>query len=108
VVHGPTVIAFFSPLTNDDLKDGGNETLSDFRYYAGAARARLMDAGITLHEVYAQSFRIRIGSSVTTFGFAKDQFGYYFVAPGKKPRVYYGIATDLEARAASYFGITVK
>jgi hypothetical protein len=108
VVQGPTIIALFSPLTNDDLKDGGNETLSDFRYYSGAARARLMDAGITLHEVYARSFRVRIGTSVTTFGFAKDQLGYYFVAPGKKPRVDYGIATDLEARAASYFGIALK
>jgi hypothetical protein len=86
VVHGPTVIAFFSPLTKDDLKDGGNETLSDFRYYSGAARARLMDAGITLHEVYARSFRVRIGTSVTTFGFAKDQFGYYFFCSRQKAK----------------------
>jgi hypothetical protein len=108
VVRGPTVIAFFWPLSKQDIEDGESETLSDFQYYSGAARARLTDAGISFHEVYDRSFRVRLGTRVTTFRFEKRQLGYYFIAPGKKPRVEYGVETDLEALAADYFGFAVK
>jgi hypothetical protein len=108
VVRGPTIIGFFAPLTKEDLKDGGNETLSDFQYYSAAVRTPLREAGIEFHEVYARSFRVQLGTKWTTFRFAKNQLGYYFIAPGKKPRVEYGVETDLKALAANYFGVAVK
>ena len=110
-VHGPTIVAFFAPVTEAELsKDGDtNEALADFQFYAGTVREPLKQRGVDFHEVYARSFTIRIGKAATTFKPTKVDVGYYLVAPGRKPRVEYGVMTDADLLqiADEYFG-TVK
>jgi len=86
-----------------------NEALSDFQFYNGAVRARLQKAGIEFREAYARSFRIRNGAKVQTFRTGKIWIGYYFVAPGKEPRIEYSVMTDagLLDVACEYFGIAL-
>ena len=97
VIRGPTIVPFFSPVTESDLSDGDtNEALSDFQVYAGRVRDPLRKMKIEFHEVYAHSFRIRLGERVTTFHPGKVKVGFYFIAPGKKPRVEYGVQTDID------------
>jgi hypothetical protein len=107
-IRQATIVAFFSPVTQAELNDGEtNEALADFQYYVGRVRAPLRNAGIELHAVYARSFQIRIGKKVTTFQPVKA-VGYYLAAPGKKPRVEYGVLTDSDLLniANDYFGHT--
>ncbi|HEY2912920.1 MAG TPA: hypothetical protein VGK21_06145 [Candidatus Angelobacter sp.] len=112
VVSGPTVVAFFKPVPPGQLnKDpDANEALSDFQFYARSVRTRLRKVGIEFHELYAHSFRLRIGTQLITFRPVKQDVGYYFVAPGKKPRIEYGVMTDsgLLQVANAYFGSKVQ
>jgi hypothetical protein len=109
VVHGPTVVAFFPPVAQAQLeKDPDtNEALADFQLYARSVRAPLRKAGIQFHELYTHSFRLRIGKKLTTFRPVKVDVGYYLVAPGKEPRIQYGVMTDSDLLQAAneYFGI---
>lgn len=109
VVRGPTIVAFFEPVSPGQLdKDPDmNEALADFQFYAERVRAPLRKAGIEFHELYTHSFRLRIGTQSITFRPAKISVGYYFVAPGKKPRIEYGVMTDSDLLqvANAYFGI---
>jgi hypothetical protein len=108
VVRGPTVVAFFEPVPQSKLdKDPDtNESLADFQLYARSVREPLRKEGIEFHELYAHSFRLRIGSKLTTFRPVKVDVGYYLVAPGKKPRIEYGVMTDSDLLqvANEYFG----
>jgi len=110
-VHRPTILAFFLPLTDAELsKDPDTNTaLDDFQFYAGKVRGLLDKRGIDFREVYAHSFTIRMGKAATTFKPTKVYVGYYLVAPGRKPRVEYGVMTDADLLqvADEYFG-TVK
>ena len=109
VVCGPMVVAFFAPLTKAELnEDGSNESLADFQFYTRQVRLPLSMEGIDFSEVYAQSFRVHIGARTNMFR-AVD-VGYYFIAPGKKPHVEYGVMTDtnLLEVAKKYFVITPK
>jgi hypothetical protein len=56
------------------------------------------------------SFRVRRAGSVIVFRPKKGRIGYYFVAPGKKPRIEYGLNTDvgLFEIARDYFRITIE
>jgi hypothetical protein len=109
VVRGPTVLAFFEPFPTAKLgKDADtNEALADFQLYARKVRAPLKKAGIEFHELYARSFRLRVGNKLTTFRPARVGVGYYFVAPGKDPHIEYGVSTDADILqvANAYFGI---
>jgi hypothetical protein len=111
-VHQATIVAFFPPVTDAELSkdDGTNETLADFQYYAGKIQEPLKKAGIAFHEVYAHSFRIRNEGAETTFRPEKVHVGYYFVVPGKKPRIEYGVMTDVDLLqiANEYFGTKFK
>jgi hypothetical protein len=101
-------VAFFEPVTEAQLKadPDTNEVLSDFQVYAGGARKAFLNTGIDFQAIYVKSFRIRIGNKTTTFRVGKSGVGYYFVAPGKKPRIEYGVNTDigLVDTAKEYFG----
>ena len=112
VVRGPTIVAFFEPVTAEELeKDPDtNEALSDFQFYAGQVREPLRKMGVEFQELYARSFRLRIGKKVTTFRPGEITVGYYFVKPGKKPRIEYGVntSTDLIEIAREYFGVATK
>jgi hypothetical protein len=107
-VRGPTIVAFFEPVSEAGLKadPDTNEALSDFKVYAAGARKAFLNSGIDFREVYARSFKIRIGARTTIFRPGKITVGYYFVAPGKDPRVEYGVNTDdrLLDIATWYFG----
>ena len=111
VVAGPTVVAFF-PVSKTGLqKDADtNEALADFQFYAKQVREPLKKTGIEFQEVYAQSFRVRIGQEATAFRPANGNVGYYLIVPGKKPRIEYGVMTntDLLQIANEYFGTSAK
>jgi hypothetical protein len=107
VVNGPTVVAFFPPVTDAELSKAPdtNESLADFQLYATRVRAKLNNAGIEFDEINASSFAVRCGAKTTTFHPKKTTVGYYFIAPGKSPRVEYGVMTDVDILriAAEYF-----
>jgi len=107
LVAGPTIVAFF-PVTKAELqKDAdANEALADFQFYARQVREPLKRTGIEFSEVYADSFRVRIGQEVTVFRPTEGNVGYYLIVPGKKPRIEYGVMTntDLLQVAKDYFG----
>jgi len=112
VVRGPTIIAFFAPVTAAELdKDPDtNEALADFQVYAARSRKRFQGSGIDFREIYALSFNIKRGGSTTTFRSGKSGVGYYFVTSNGKPHVEYGVRTDddLVRIAREHFGIIVK
>lgn len=112
VVTGRTVVAFFPPTSEAELqKDPDtNEALADFQLYASRVRDQLEKSGIEFHELYAHSFRVRVGKAVTTFHPTKIDVGYYFIIPGKKPRIEYGVMTDADLMqvANEYFGAAAK
>lgn len=107
-IQRPTIVAFFPPVTQSELSrdTGTNEALADFQLYATQARRPLEEAGVDFKVAYARSFRVRLGETIKTFRPAKGGCGYYFVAPGAKPRVEYGVMTDpdLLQAANKYFG----
>ena len=107
-VKGPTVIAFFRPVTKDQLnKDTDlNESLSDFQHHLRGAKPALENAGITVHAIYAKSFTVKLPASTTTFKPVDANVGYYFIMPGKKPMIQYGVMTDIDLLyvASDYFG----
>ena len=107
-VRGPTIVAFFGPVSDAELKAHPdiNESLADFQYYAGGAGKALQNTEIDFHEIYVRSFRVRIGAKTTTFRVGKSGVGYYFVAPGKMPRVESGVlqASSILEIAEQYFG----
>lgn len=98
VIGSRIIVAFFPPVTKAELqKDADtNEALADFQFYATRLREPLKKAGIDFHEVYAHAFRVRVGKTITTFRPAAGDVGYYFVAPGKRPRIEYGVMTDAD------------
>jgi len=112
VVRGPTVVAFCQPMTQAELEKNpdANEALADFRLYAKQVREPLTKEGIEFHELYASSFRLRFGKRLAMFKPNKADIGYYLVAPGKKPRVEYGVMTetDLLGVAKEYFGMSPR
>jgi hypothetical protein len=112
VVNGPTIVAFFEPVSDKAMeKDAGtNEALSDFQLYARQVRGPLQRRSIEFQEIYATSFRLRDGKQVVLFRPGKVKVGYYFVAPGKKPRIKYGVMTDADIlqMADEYFGTAAR
>jgi hypothetical protein len=111
VIRRPTVIAFFPQVTEQELSDAGrNEPLAHFQFSANEVRKPLHDAGITFIENYGESFRVRLAKAVNTFRPEKIKMGYYLIAPGKDPRIEYGVMTeeDLLKSASEYFGVAVK
>ncbi|HME58788.1 MAG TPA: hypothetical protein VKF63_10655 [Terracidiphilus sp.] len=112
VIHGPTIVAFFPPVTAKDLDSdqNTNEALSDFQFYIDEVRNPLHKAGIELQESYARSFRLRCGNTVRTFRTGKNSIGYYFITPGKKPHIEVGVMTDVDIldAARKYFGMVIS
>lgn len=111
-VTGPTVIAFFPAVPQDEIEEDmdTNDALDDFQWYVRQARQPLAESGIQLHEVYGSRLLLRIRGKTRTFVPDEPKVGYYFVTPGKKPLVSYGVDTDedLFDTAREYFGIRVS
>jgi hypothetical protein len=112
VVSDPTIVAFFEPVSDKVMEKNAdtNEALSDFQLYARQVRGPLQRRSIEFQELYASSFRLRDGNRVVLFRLGKVKVGYYFVAPGKKPRIKYGVMTDADIlqMADEYFGIAAR
>lgn len=112
VVRGPTVVAFIPAYTEDQLKanPGLNEVIGDFQEYAGRVTAPFARSGIEFHVIAASSFQLRIGKRLVIYRPRGPKVGYYFIAPGKQPRIQQGVDTDdhLYQIARDYFGITVR
>jgi hypothetical protein len=107
----PTILAFFRPSSHMEVPGtGANDALSDFQTYLKRAGVPLGKAGIDVHEIYARSFQVGDSGKTTTFQTRKIGIGYYFVSPGKKPRVEYGLMSDADLIrvAGEYFGVTIK
>jgi hypothetical protein len=108
IVRGPTVVAFFAPVSDADLEKDPylGDALSNFQSCALAVGKPLKQSGIEFHELYARSFAVHLGSGTSTFRPAKLDVGYYFVRPGKAPHVVYGVKTEDEVMhiAKTYFG----
>jgi len=106
LVKRPTIVAFF-PMTDADLaKDSdANDALADFQFYAGTVRGLLDNMGIGFEEVYTTVFDIKCDGKTTKFRPKRGAAGYYLVAPGRAPRVEYGVMTntDLLEIASAYF-----
>ena len=112
VVNRPTVVAFFPPVTDAELSNNPdtNEALADFQFYATKAREKFHNEGIDFEEIYALSFAVKCGTKTTTFRPKKTTVGYYFIAPGKSPRIEYGVMTDADILqvASEYFHLAPK
>jgi hypothetical protein len=96
VVNRPTIVAFFPPVTAQELskEPDTNEALSDFQEYATRVRGQLQAIGVDFEEIYASSFAVKRAGKTITFHPKKAEVGYYFVEPGKAPRVEYGVMSD--------------
>ena len=107
VVTGRTVIAFCPPATKTQLQKDADtsEALADFQLYSSQVREPLRKADIGFYELHTASFRVRVGKEVSTFRASNVDVGYYLIAPGKAPRVEYGVMTaaDLLQVADEYF-----
>src|SRR5690242_12665064 len=112
VVTGRTVIAFCPPSTKTQLQKDADtsEALADFQLYSSQVREPLRKADIGFYELHTASFRVRVGKEISTFRASKVDIGYYLIAPGKAPRVEYGVmtASDLLQVADEYFKVQAK
>ncbi len=107
----PTILAFFRPSSHmNDPDTSANDALSDFQIYLSRAGVPLGRAGIEIHQVYARSFQVQDGTTLTSFQTKKIGIGYYLISPGRKPRVEYGLLSDadLVRVAGEYFQMTIK
>jgi len=108
-IRKPTIIAFFPPVNYNDIDDDTADALDDFQYYADEARGSLKRAGVDFEEVYTRSFTVHVDNKTILFRTHKDDVGYYYIAPGKKPHVEYGVMTDDDIldEAHDYFGVPI-
>jgi len=98
-VRRPTIVGFLSTVTQAELDQDAdtNETLADFPALRNQGSQTAPRSGpVDSTSSMPGSFQIRIGTRITTFRPDDGQEGYYFIAPGKKPRIEYGVATDAD------------
>jgi len=91
-VRRPTIVAFFPPVTQAELDQDAdtNETLADFQLYAPRSQTAPRSRRRFLRRL-CPVVQIRHRNQITTFRPDDGQEGYYFIAPGKKPRIEYGV-----------------
>lgn len=100
IVDGPTVVAFFEPVTEAELEEDpdANDALDDFQFYARETRIALDGSGVAFHEVYAREISV-IVDGVDKVLRPEVTVGYYFIAPDRTARVEYGVHTDVDVLA---------
>ncbi|MFZ0523026.1 MAG: hypothetical protein WAL95_18500 [Candidatus Acidiferrales bacterium] len=112
IVNRPTVVAFFPLAKSAELSNNPdeNEALADFKSYSARVREWAGKMGINFEEIYATSFSMKFAAKTIVFRPKPAQCGYYFVAPGKSPRIEYGVTTDDDILriASEYFQIASK
>ncbi|QWV92374.1 hypothetical protein KP004_14315 [Geomonas oryzisoli] len=108
-VSGPTLIAFFAPVTQEEVEKSGDtsEVLNDFQWHLREVKQKLQKAGISVHEIYVRKFAVVTDNKRKVFKPGKIDVGYYFVKPGKVPKVEYGVMSNVDIVDASgvYFGL---
>jgi hypothetical protein len=99
-VRGPTLVAFWPANAVAALDSGGASAsaLDDFGYYLSAADSGLRSLGVRVVNVGGRTFHVVAGAATTSFSVPPDSsdIGYYLVAPGRAPEVYYGVQTDTD------------
>jgi hypothetical protein len=99
-VTGPTLIAFFPPEASALLDSGGDDAtaLDDFGYHLASATDSLRALGVRVVGVGSRTLHVVADRQTTHFRVPQDsaEIGYYFVAPGRRPLVAYGVLTDSE------------
>ncbi len=92
VITGPTLISFFLDYTDKEVLADGDEALNDFVFYLPYAEEKLLKAGVQVHAVFkVKSFAVKMGSRWRTVQPQGQAVGYYFIAPGREPRVEFGV-----------------
>jgi hypothetical protein len=109
-VAGPTVVAFFPPVTQAEV-DADDElaaVLDDFTWHLSSAARALREAGVAVHVRFAAAVRLRDAGTEREFvpGGEMRGVGYLLVLPGRAPRMLRGVMTDIDllSAAADYFG----
>ena len=108
-VTGPTLVAFAPPITEKQLDADPNlgDVLDDFQVFLARARPKLEQAGVRVIVLTTRSFRVRSANKTSTYRPGRVDIGYYFVRPGRKPRIVLGVADDEELlnTAKQYFNL---
>jgi hypothetical protein len=111
-IHRATIIIFEPPPKPGELENGEGdaEAYCDFAYYMDRAEKPLQESGIEIRSVLTREFVVRDGNKIRTLKTGKIEFGYYLIAPGKEPRVEYGVMTDKDLfnEARKYFGVALQ
>ena len=97
-VVGPTLIAFY-PASATTLIDSSSDdatALDDFGYHLASAHDSLRALGFRVVSVGSRTLHVVHGATATTFRVPRDSadLGFYFVAPGRDPVVYYGAQAE--------------
>jgi hypothetical protein len=111
-IEGPTIITYFRESSQAELDKGGGdaEAASDYSYYLNNVEGRIESSGITLKSIVGAHFRVKIGNKVLDVRDDAVGVGYYFITPGKAPRLEKGVMTDedLVLEARKYFGMKIR
>jgi len=104
-VRGPTVVAAFPAVSNDQLEtdEQAGRLLHDFQSHLDGARGELTRAGIALYEWYAPELRLESESGTAAYAAPPHsvQVMYYFVEPGRAPCILRGVRTTAELLRAA-------
>ena len=107
-IDSATLIDFSAYISEEDLKKdpAAKQAYTDFDKYRTAMVPALRKLGIVVLGFGSSTFHVQRGAQHTTFKGEKP-IGYYFAAPGREPRIVYGVHTDAEilAIAREYFHV---
>jgi hypothetical protein len=97
LIDRPTVIGFFPPVTESDLEKDSelNEVLSDFQEHFVNATSYLESKHVRVVERYAKAFTYRLDGNNVVFHPTR-KIGYLIAAPGRHPKTFYGVMTDID------------
>lgn len=105
-VAGPTLVAFYVVPTHADSAGEVDAALDDYGYYLAEADSALRALGFRVQVVPSRTVHLVSGRETTVFTVPPDSadLGYYFVAPGRAPAVFYGVqvSDELIAEARAY------
>lgn len=106
VVDGPTLVAFYVLPTHADSAGEVDAALDDYGYYLAEADSSLRVLGFRVQVVPSRTIHLVAGRDTAVFTVPPDSadIGYYFVAPGRAPAVFYGVQVgdQLVAEARAY------
>jgi hypothetical protein len=91
----------FWPAHAQAVIDGGGDgatALDDFGYHLASADSTLRALGFRVVSVEGPRFHVVSGGRATVFAAPRDSadLGYYLIAPGRAPTVFYGVQTDAD------------